>query len=161
LNWQSFNNCHVGIGKVNQHCNSATAAKHTLRYAEPITANKEEINGGISKEVNGLKKESIGDTETGLDDNSEKQDAFLTLAENIKTFIIKSDLKRKDGGDGGGSSGWTSWADVSSSMELQKCVDMVTLSKPVSYCLCVSSENFVLSYLPYLPFRSTPKIQTN
>lgn len=132
---KSFNNCHVGRGKVNQHCNSATAAKHTLRYAEPITANKGGINGGISKEVNELKDESIGDTKTGLDDNtdhdnSEKQDAFLTLAENIKTFIIKSDLKRKDGGDGGGSSGWTSWADVSSSMELQKCVEMVTLSKP-------------------------------
>ena len=40
---------------------------------------------------------------------------------NTPNYCVVSSVKR-----------FGSWADVSSSKELQKCVDMITLSKPVS-----------------------------
>ena len=57
---------------------------------------------------------------------------FETLAGNALNCLIQSDYKRKGGGDGGGSTGWTSWVDDASSYQLKCCLDNLVLSLPVS-----------------------------
>jgi len=52
-----------------------------------------------------------------------------TLAGNMINCLIKSDLKRKFGGDGG-STGWTSWVDDKSSYQLRCCIDASMLDIP-------------------------------
>ena len=58
--------------------------------------------------------------------------ALTALAGNTAQCLILSDLKRKGGGDGGGSTGWTSWVEEKSAYKLQCCVDIMSLSLPVS-----------------------------
>ena len=48
--------------------------------------------------------------------------AWQVLAENIGTCLVKSDLKHAIGNDGA-SSGWTSWVDQESALQLQSCMD--------------------------------------
>ena len=48
--------------------------------------------------------------------------AWEILAGNVATCLIASDQKRATGMDGG-STGWTSWIEESSSFRLQQCVD--------------------------------------
>lgn len=57
---------------------------------------------------------------------------FQILAGNVVNCLTKSDLKRKGGGDGGGSTGWTSWVDDASSYQLKCCIDKLAISLPVS-----------------------------
>lgn len=57
-------------------------------------------------------------------------DALTTLTGTIVNCLVKSDLKRKGGGDGGGSTGWTSWVEDKSAFALQSCLNYVVLSKP-------------------------------
>ncbi len=76
-------------------------------------------------------------TETDDDDDDknnelEDVDALTALAGNIVQCLVKSDLKRKGGGDGGGSTGWTSWVDDASAFKLQCCLDAIVLSKPIN-----------------------------
>ena len=59
-------------------------------------------------------------------------DALTTLAGNIVQCLIQSDLKRQGGGDGGGSTGWTSWVDDKTAFSLQCCIDSLALSKPIN-----------------------------
>ena len=66
--------------------------------------------------------------------NEEEEDTdtyFDILAGNIVNCLIKSDLKRKGGGDGGGSTGWTSWVDDASSYQLKCAIDALALSLPL------------------------------
>ncbi len=64
------------------------------------------------------------DNENG--DNAYKY--FDILAGNVVNCLIKSDLKRKGGGDGGGSTGWTSWVDDASAYQLKSCIDFLSLN---------------------------------
>ena len=59
-------------------------------------------------------------------------DAITTLAGNIVQCLFKSDLKRKGGGDGGGSTGWTSWVDDPTAFSLRCCIDSLAISKPIN-----------------------------
>lgn len=62
----------------------------------------------------------------------EDVDAVTALAGNIVQCLFKSDLKRKGGGDGGGSTGWTSWVDDASAFSLRCCIDALAITKPVN-----------------------------
>lgn len=65
-------------------------------------------------------------------DNVEDMDAITVLAGNIVQCLVKSDLKRKVGGDGSGSTGWTSWVDDASAYSLRCCIDALALTKPLN-----------------------------
>jgi len=75
---------------------------------------------------------SISSKEGEVDDEVDENDidALTTLTGTIVNCLVKSDLKRKGGGDGGGSTGWTSWVDDKSAFALQSCLNYVVLSKP-------------------------------
>ena len=55
---------------------------------------------------------------------------FETLAENVAQCLVKSELKRDSGFDGA-STGWTSWVEDSSALQLQSCMDTLCLAIPV------------------------------
>ncbi len=67
-----------------------------------------------------------------LETELEDMDAVTTLAGNIVQCLFKSDLKRKGGGDGGGSTGWTSWVDDPSAYSLKCCIDSLAITKPIN-----------------------------
>lgn len=95
----------------------------------------------ISSSSNPLTTISSNNHDDGGDENAEMEQElstssqltyFETLAGNIVNCLIKSDLKRKGGGDGGGSTGWTSWVDDASCFQLKCCIDKLSLNLPVS-----------------------------
>ena len=57
--------------------------------------------------------------------------AFEILAGNMAHCLVMSDRKRDTGLDGA-STGWTSWVDEKASFTLQKCIDKLMLSTPIS-----------------------------
>ena len=79
------------------------------------------------------------DTSKAQEVSEEEEDSILesdvsaltALAGNVAQCLILSDLKRKGGGDGGGSTGWTSWVEEKSAYKLQCCVNLVSLTLPV------------------------------
>ena len=87
---------------------------------ETIDNNKSSNNNNNNNEEE-EEEEEEEDTDTYFD----------ILAGNIVNCLIKSDLKRKGGGDGGGSTGWTSWVDDASSYQLKCAIDALTLSLPL------------------------------
>ena len=79
----------------------------------------------------------VQDTSSKGDEESDIS-ALTALAGNTAQCLISSDLKRKGGGDGGGSTGWTSWVEEKTAYKLQCCVDIMSLSLPVRtfFMLC-------------------------
>ena len=75
-------------------------------------------------------KESTSESEKDPVSDSDVS-ALTALAGNTAQCLILSDLKRKGGGDGS-STGWTSWVEEKSAFKLQCCVDLMSLSLPVS-----------------------------
>lgn len=65
-------------------------------------------------------------------------DAITSVAGNAVQVLIKSDLKRMGGGDGGGSSGWTSWVDDPSAYALQSCINQIAIASPNNLSLASS-----------------------
>mmetsp|Transcript_17841 Transcript_17841/g.25220 ORF Transcript_17841/g.25220 Transcript_17841/m.25220 type:complete len:750 (-) Transcript_17841:211-2460(-) len=62
------------------------------------------------------------------DDLNEELSAFSVLAGNVANVILKSDLKREQGGDGACSTGWTSWVDDSAAYQLKSGLDGMNLN---------------------------------
>ena len=62
-------------------------------------------------------------------DAAEDMDAITVLAGNIVQCLVKSELRRKGGKDGG-ATGWTSWVDDASAYSLRCCIDALALTKP-------------------------------
>lgn len=71
--------------------------------------------------------EPITDKETG-EEPMLAMSAWEILAGNVATCLIASDQKRAKGMDGG-STGWTSWIEESSSFRLQQCVDRLVFGE--------------------------------
>lgn len=92
--------------------------------------------------------------------------AWDILAGNVATCLIASDQKRATGMDGG-STGWTSWIEESSSFRLQQCVDRLVFgddaqsggsddnSKPAS---TVISRDETLRWLKWMKASPSPMV---
>ena len=103
---------------------------HTNRRAVRLYAAEPEVS--TEETTTTTTQKNMKAIESDTDDLDENLDALTTLAGNIVQCLVKSDLKRKGGGDGGGSTGWTSWVDDKSAFSLQCCIDALALSKPIN-----------------------------
>lgn len=96
----------------------------------------EDDTATLQKETQKDDNDSNNDDDDDDGDETNKEESlppsltyFETLAGNVVNCLIKSDLKRKNGGDGG-STGWTSWVDDAASFQLKCCIDALALSIP-------------------------------
>ena len=104
--------CRSTLPKERKRCYpSTTTCLHESPVATPIDESTSESTD-ISKEA------EITPKDVPIEDLS----AWEILAGNVLTCLIASDMKRATGMDGG-STGWTSWIEESSSFKLQQCVD--------------------------------------
>lgn len=89
----------------------------------PKTVNRRKWNWRIASSVSDVETDVNADVNV----NVEPEDGWEILSGNVCDCLIKSDLKRLGGGDGGGSTGWTSWVDNESALRLQSCMNLLQL----------------------------------
>jgi len=83
--------------------------------------------------------------------------AWQYVAGNVTECLIQSDRKRNAGNDGA-STGWTSWVDEASAGRLQTCIDDLFLSDNLSW-LCRCPEPMVMELSPELQKLMSPELQ--
>ena len=113
--------------------------------SDTVDDSKEDDNGIEKKQQKGY---------VSIEDMS----AWEILAGNVATCIIASDMKRATGMDGG-STGWTSWIEESSSFKLQQCVDRLvfgceTPTHDTSLVASSSSRDETLRWMKWM--KATP-----
>lgn len=113
--------------------------------------------------------ESLSDTldvEAECKSETEKYDidsmsAWNILAGNVLTTLIASDMKRATGMDGG-STGWTSWIEESSSFTLKQCVDRLVFGSneisDESSLEASSSRDETLRWLKWMKASPSPMV---
>ncbi len=92
---------------------------NTFLHESPIaTPIEESVSDTLDAKANTEAQSNL----KAQEDAVEAMSAWNILAGNVLTCLIASDMKRAKGMDGG-STGWTSWIEESSSFKLQQCVD--------------------------------------
>ena len=101
---------------------SAKAPKRSLTFLRSSAPPEVQDTSSTAKESSESDEDPVSESDVS---------ALTALAGNTAQCLILSDLKRKGGGDGS-STGWTSWVEEKSAFKLQCCVDLMSLSLPVS-----------------------------
>ncbi len=127
---------HEQTSSIHQRQRAGSTSIHQSNKSSASTQNNLDVDTSGSKITDDNSGDNKG-SESNVDGDGKEQqnDKDLTyfeiLAGNVVNCLLKSDLKRKGGGDGG-STGWTSWVDDASSYQLKGCIDMLSLNIPVS-----------------------------
>ncbi len=121
----------AGGGTLTTTCSTHITTTTTTTTVKVISKSNEDIDDIENGPRNQMNKSNEND----------ELSYFEVLAGNVVNCLMKSDLKRKGGGDGGGSTGWTSWVDDASSYQLKSCVDSISLNIPVSDILKYKNAN--------------------
>ena len=110
-----------------------TSFQHRVPLQRAISTKLHSISV-VPKGVDSKEQQTDMPANTSVDNTDDilNMEATTALMGNIVQCLVKSDLKRQEGGDGSGSTGWTSWVDDKTAFSLRCCIDQLALAKPVN-----------------------------